>query len=443
MNQLGNKSLSDFAIFEVTSPDGAYTVDKKGFVTLDSGTTVERIQDGEMKLVIPSADRIIAADSTAAVFQNVEFLDKNNASDWSVQKQFDKQSNLYGDRVIKAGYVPTYLLGAEYLRTADDSKSYSNDLCTFTAGADADIYVAWDSHIGTKPSWLNEWTELTDTIQTATTLAVTMKLFKKAVTQGDLVTLGSNIGGTAPTGSYHNYFVLAIPKYSEGRTIKPGSNWIADWSIQQAFDSSTFPYNDRDVRVDEDGFPEKYTGAEYVLTTASAGTPSIEVKTNAVVYVALDSGIARPAWLNGWVKTNDTIKTSNGRKMEIYKKDCAESDQIMLGDNTVSGSENPYFVLALPKYTYETTYSPGNETNAMVVLQGTANSGDITGLYCKGSDGQYHLAAASEHPVRRLQSNEIKYYLQSNAIAIEDYEIYKLNLSGYLSSQDYAENTIK
>ena len=431
MKTLGDKSFSDFAIFEV-KVSGEYTVDEKGFVTLGLGASVDRIKQGDMTLVLPSADRITAADSAATVFQNVEFLDTDNASDWSVQKQFDTQSNLYGDRVIKAGTVPDYLLGAEYLRTADDSKSNTSNLCTFNAGTDADIYVAWDSRSGTKPSWLNSWTELPDTIQTATTSPVPMKLFKKTFTQGTPVTLGSNFDGTAPTGSYHNYFVLAVPKYSEGRIIANLLPSNDGWTIQKAFDSSSFPYNDREVRVDDEGFPGKFTGAEYVRTIASAGEHTFKVQTNSVVYVAWDSAVTPPSWLqSGWTKTNDTIKTSNKRTMVLYSKDCSENDNILLGGNNVSDSVNPYFVLALPKYTYETEYNTGNETNAMVILQGTANVGDITGLYCRGDDNQYHLAPASEYPVRTQQSEKIEYYLHSNAVSVDNYAIYKLNLSGY------------
>ncbi|WP_303838305.1 SpaA isopeptide-forming pilin-related protein [Ruminococcus flavefaciens] len=437
MNRLGDKSLNDFAIFEVLLTNDNYTVDEKGFVTLGSGTEVEPIENGGMKLIIPSADRIIEANSTFAVFQNVEFLDTDNASDWSVQKQFDTQSNLYGDRLIKAGNVPNYLLGAEYLRTADDSKSCTGNLCTFTAGSDADIYVAWDDRSGPKPSWLNGWVTLTDTFTTATTPPVTMTLFKKTVSQGDTVTLGSNLGDSAPTVSYHSYVVLAVPKYSEGRIINPNNNWNANWTIQKAFDSSSFPYNDRNVRVDDDDFPEKYTGAEYLRTTASAGSSELQVKTNSVVYVALDSEVTSlPDWLSGWKITNDTIKTSNGRTMVLYSKDSSENDIISLGDNSVTGDKNPYFVLALPKYTYETEYNIGSQTNAMTVLKGTANADDITGLYSKDADNQYHLAAASERPVRKLQSDEIKYYLQSDDTAIDQYKIYKLDLSGYKFTVD-------
>ncbi|WP_024860453.1 SpaA isopeptide-forming pilin-related protein [Ruminococcus flavefaciens] len=437
MNRLGDKSLNDFAIFEVLLTNDNYTVDEKGFVTLGSGTEVEPIENGGMKLIIPSADRIIEANSTFAVFQNVEFLDTDNASDWSVQKQFDTQSNLYGDRLIKAGNVPNYLLGAEYLRTADDSKSCTGNLCTFTAGSDADIYVAWDDRSGPKPSWLNGWVTLTDTFTTATTPPVTMTLFKKTVSQGDTVTLGSNLGDSTPTVSYHSYVVLAVPKYSEGRIINPKNNWNANWTIQKAFDSSSFPYNDRNVRVDDDDFPEKYTGAEYLRTTASAGSSELQVKTNSVVYVALDSEVTSlPDWLSGWKITNDTIKTSNGRTMVLYSKDSSENDIISLGGNSVTGDKNPYFVLALPKYTYETEYNIGSQTNAMTVLKGTANADDITGLYSKDADNQYHLAAASERPVRKLQSDEIKYYLQSDDTAIDQYKIYKLDLSGYKFTVD-------
>lgn len=111
---------------------------------------------------------------------------------------------MFGDRDITAVNLPANLVGAETIKTACDSKMYTNDLGSFTAGADITVYIAMDSRVvPILPEWLGNW-EKTDETITATG-DLTFEIYKKNFNSGEAVTLGKNGG----TGDNTNYFVLA------------------------------------------------------------------------------------------------------------------------------------------------------------------------------------------------------------------------------------------
>ncbi|MCI1268932.1 MAG: alpha/beta hydrolase-fold protein [Ruminococcus sp.] len=138
------------------------------------------------------------------LIKNLLVSDTDNASDWSIQNNFANGSKLYGDRDITAASVPSNLNGAEYIRTACDSKLLTTDLGKFTAAADMTVYVAMDSRVtSAAPSWLSDWTKTSAVMKTSNDL--TLEVFSKNVKSGDIITLGTNSGN----GNSVNYIVLA------------------------------------------------------------------------------------------------------------------------------------------------------------------------------------------------------------------------------------------
>lgn len=135
--------------------------------------------------------------------------DIENASDWSAQKNFKTGVNVYGDRDITVTSAPKSLTGAEYIRTACDSKLYTGDLATFKAGADATVYVAVDSRVGDRLDWLGSWKKTGEAVYTSND--VKLELYRKNVFAGYTVTLGTNGG----EGESANYMVFALPTQAE------------------------------------------------------------------------------------------------------------------------------------------------------------------------------------------------------------------------------------
>lgn len=135
--------------------------------------------------------------------QSLNVFDKDNISDWSIAYDFGVGSKLFGDRTLTCTALPEELVGAEYIRTACDSKLSVSDLGEFTAGEDMTVYVAMDTRVNPLPSWLSDWTATEKTISTSNDL--TMAVYQKPLNGGETLTLGTDGGLNESV----NYIVLA------------------------------------------------------------------------------------------------------------------------------------------------------------------------------------------------------------------------------------------
>jgi hypothetical protein len=130
--------------------------------------------------------------------------DPDNAADWSVQSNLRSGVNLYGDRTFTVASVPAALLGARWIRTANDSKAATaNPLASFTLTAPATVVVAVDTRLP-RPSWMDAtWADtgaqLTD-YEGATTYR-RYEVYTKAFPAGP-VSLGPAAAGTATANMY-------------------------------------------------------------------------------------------------------------------------------------------------------------------------------------------------------------------------------------------------
>lgn len=138
------------------------------------------------------------------LIKNLIVADTENAADWSIDYNFGKESSIYGDRAFTCAASCAFTDGAEYIKTACDSKLYANDLATFEAAADMYVYVAMDDRVlADLTPWLKDWTKTNAKITSSN--EVTFTLFQKRVKAGEKVTLGTNGG----LGESANYIVFA------------------------------------------------------------------------------------------------------------------------------------------------------------------------------------------------------------------------------------------
>lgn len=134
-------------------------------------------------------------------------FDKENAANWSICDNSGTGSLIYGDRDMTFADFAENLVGAETIRTACDSKMYTDDLAEFTAGADITVYAAIDERVADEiQSWLGSWKKAG--VKMTSSNDVTFILYKKDLKSGEKVTLGTNGG----FGLSANYSVFAVPQ---------------------------------------------------------------------------------------------------------------------------------------------------------------------------------------------------------------------------------------
>jgi len=151
-----------------------------------------------------------------SIISQLTVYDEKNSDDWSIQKDIQPLTQQYGDRSYRIRKIPPYLIGSEWIRTANDSKNWTSDtLAIFTIEEDAHIFIAHRDDIPTKPAWLTGWTDTGDNIINDEKTPRIYSLYKKDFPAGSQVLLGPN-GSDNNQGMY-----TVIVKGTTNRTGKP------------------------------------------------------------------------------------------------------------------------------------------------------------------------------------------------------------------------------
>ncbi|MBQ9898433.1 MAG: pectate lyase, partial [Ruminococcus sp.] len=116
----------------------------------------------------------------------------NNAypSLWKIGSDLQVGDLVYTDRDMVYTALPQELIGAEAVRTPCDGKKVSGDLASFTASEDVTLYILLDTRVENLPDWMSGLVKLTETA--ANDQSVEYYVYKKSVSAGESVTLGSN-----------------------------------------------------------------------------------------------------------------------------------------------------------------------------------------------------------------------------------------------------------
>ncbi|MCI6560764.1 MAG: hypothetical protein MR434_05080, partial [Ruminococcus sp.] len=286
------------------------------------------------------------------LIKNLQVFDSENAADWSINEKFENGALLFGDRDVTAIDIPANLIGAEFVKTACDSKMFASNLGTFTAGADITVYIAVDSRVvPVLPDWLGDWEKADGTISATSDL--TFELYRKNFNAGETVTLGMNGGN----GNNTNYLVFAKNKeiILNGELIKNLQVYDtengSDWSIYNNTGSGSVLYGDRQLTATS--FPENLVGAETIRTACDSKLVTSDLGKftageDITVYVALDSRVSStlPSWLNDWKQEEITISTSNDLTLILFKKNMKAGEELTLGTNGGSNESVNYIVIA-------------------------------------------------------------------------------------------------
>lgn len=111
----------------------------------------------------------------------------------------------YTDLEYNYTTIPSYLVGAEYIRIPNsDNKYWARDQLQFIAGQEMEIYVGHDDRV-TRPEFLNK--DFIDTGDDINLAGVIMSLFKRTAKVGESIIMAGNSDGDVPEDS-RMYFVI-------------------------------------------------------------------------------------------------------------------------------------------------------------------------------------------------------------------------------------------
>ena len=114
--------------------------------------------------------------------------------------------------------LPSYLNGAEFIRTACDSKNTDSDLAVFTAGKDIELYIGLDTRVTSVPEWLNSYEKTFDTFKNSND--VEYYIYKKNIKSGENIILGTN----GQSANCVSYTVMMLEQSAENSVMGDANN---------------------------------------------------------------------------------------------------------------------------------------------------------------------------------------------------------------------------
>jgi len=162
----------------------------------------------------------IATNSTA----NYNFASSFTISNLSVtsgkiyevmQNALDNGTLVYIDRTYAFSDASSGLVGATYIKTANDDKgSTGNGFLTFDVNQDVAVYIAYDNRATSKPAWLSGFAN--------TGLSVTIASRKHSLWREDFSAGNVALGGNAfSSGSMYSVILFPLSSAPTGDTTAP------------------------------------------------------------------------------------------------------------------------------------------------------------------------------------------------------------------------------
>ncbi|MDR0306721.1 MAG: T9SS type A sorting domain-containing protein [Chitinispirillales bacterium] len=189
--KLGEKAASPFTFTWTNAPSGTHSVTVRAASAAGMVTTSS-----------PVSLTVGAFIGSGEFIDSLILFDVQNAASWSVQNSLTSSTAAFGDRVGDREHtitsVPAQLSGAEWVRTAMETRTRTAPaaIAQFKMKKAGTVYIAYEDRVTTKPEWLASG-GFTSTTQTMTVTesggtARTFTIYSHAFTQGQTVTLGVN-----------------------------------------------------------------------------------------------------------------------------------------------------------------------------------------------------------------------------------------------------------
>ena len=218
---------------------------------------------------------------------------------WSVEQGLDTGKEVFGDRKFKFTSVPEKLKGAEWIRTACDSKKFTSDEASFTAAQDISVFVGVDTRVEPNAGWLSDWTKTEMTMTDDGDPVITYNVYRKDAKSGQQVTLGAVNMTTAVN------YVVAVTEYREPFTTTTTSTTTAT------------------------------TAAEATVSTASENTTTTS-ETTQTTTEAVEPPLPGDANLDGRISVSDAVAIlqyiANKDRFPLSAKAADNADVYNRGD---------------------------------------------------------------------------------------------------------------
>jgi hypothetical protein len=233
--------------------------------------------------------------------------------------------------------VPSVYVGMDAILTPNDDRNLTDaiDFLTFKMPFDVTVYVAFDSRANSLPNWMNGFIDTGDIIKTSLSTQPCLKIYRKSFSEDDCVNFGANKAPGFSGDTVSNYLVFYCP----------GGCSLGSRFMETTMSNGITYYTDRSYTFTQ--VPSFYSGMQTVLTpnddrnrTDASDYLTFTMPFDGWVYVAFDSrAISLPDWMNGFIDTSDTLKTSLSTQpcLKIFYKDYAKGDCVNFGANKAPG----------------------------------------------------------------------------------------------------------
>lgn len=151
--------------------------------------TVNAFPEGVVTLS-PELEETIIEPLNGVLIKELNVLDIAKYKLWSIENNLQIGDVIYGDRNNTFTEIPDALKGAEWIKLACDSKSFTTEVANFTAGKAISVFVGLDTRVSPPPEWLNDWTNTGATMSASND--VIYHIYQKDFSEGSIVSLGSN-----------------------------------------------------------------------------------------------------------------------------------------------------------------------------------------------------------------------------------------------------------
>lgn len=157
--------------------------------------------------------------------------DKATAANWSIAVNLQIGDQQFGDRAYAIAKMPASFAGSDWIRTAMDGKNFTGDvLLTFQVTSDAEVFVAYDDRVVTKPAWFKDWVDTGEDIVNSESTPTVFSIFKKNFPANATVALGQN-GQSKTCGQY-----MVIVR-------RPGQTAVVSTPSAQSLAARTCPWD--------------------------------------------------------------------------------------------------------------------------------------------------------------------------------------------------------
>lgn len=268
----------------------------------------------QFKQTLPT--KITIADGT--LIKELEVNDRASKYSWSIQQGLDTGKEVFGDRSCKFTSVPEQLKGAEWIRTACDSKKYTGDEASFTAAKDITVYLGLDTRAEGNAAWLSDWTKTDLTLTDDGNPNVTYNIYKKDVKSGQKVTLGAVNMNTAVN------YVVAAAEYNESIVTEPTAPITTEPVVTAPQNTSNdFIYGD----LNYDGRVDVF---DMVLMRQELVSDKLDRSTKRRADVDADGkiGVADAVQLQSFLLKGESFSAVTEKRMFAYAVDQTITDGI-------------------------------------------------------------------------------------------------------------------